>query len=1482
MELTAIAVEHRRELTIDSAIDPEIAEARGYRTLAGTGADKDLLESLGFKPYVWDRDDAYPGLLIPMYGMDGTVRGHQYKPRIPRMRRKTDGTPVPIKYETPAKAPNVVDVPAPTAERLREVPSASLWITEGVKKVDCLVTQGMAAVGLTGVFNWKSRDGVLGDWEEIPIKGRPAVICFDSDASGNRNVQLAMTRLGAWLRSRGASAVQYLIVPPEVDGVPVKGVDDFFAAGGTMDVLAAAATQTAPGAGEKDAAFTDAFLVEELADAIRDQFCWVAGMGWLRWNGRTWQEVSDVEPLEAVRVWASAQFDTALSDQRTNQAQNLAGRIAGWRAILGKSRLTALRDLSRGLIQRDVDEFDGDPDLLTVENGTIHLPSGRLLPFDPEHCITKMCAAEYTPGYSHPKWAAALRAVPEDIQEWFQDRMGQSLSGYMTPDHTMVIAHGGGSNGKSTVMDIFRKTLADYAILVSDRVLMASPDAHPTELMDFRGARYALMEETPEARQLNTQRLKQTVGTPTIKARRIRMDPVEFIASHSLFINTNYRPTVTETDHGTWRRLSLMPWPYTFRKPGQALTGPWDRKGDPSLSYAAGDPLVRSAALAWMVAGAQAWYARGRMMLPIPERVERETRDWRAETDLILGFSDDCLRFEAEAFTQTQDMLKAFNDWSGERGHRPWNDRTFASRFGAHDMVRAAKVRQGRFTVGGKQQRGWSGVEINRDGMDPFTGLREEPEPPAGEPYENLHENGAWGVAPSDEVGEYVRERLAERRKSAHEPPAGEPYEDLYREVEVPACPTCSDYRCKGCNPAGQEPIVLGFDLETADADKLFTGGYEGPFVRLSGVVDHQGSDLYHRPESVAALLNAADVIYGHNILGFDLLALAHHHGADYDALAAKAVDTLVLARLVDPPMSKNMPNGYYGLDQVAKRCGHEGKTDDLGALARKHGGYDKIPVVDQDYQDYLKGDLAATQAAYEGLRMLRDADEASATERTIAYAKREMEIVALQNRMTLNGWATDQELLAERVAHEDAQRAEAVRILSEEFGMPTHRPDRFKLRPKAQWPEEYRAGSTYGAWVWEEVVEEEAEDDYPPVLGQQLTWTVKRRYRLEVMRRYMKLFPEGAVARGLAERIPGERYEAPWATATGRQAIEAAFRAAGAAHIPSTKSGALALSSDALGPVSWYNPDTGKQQQGFMQYYAGNEELGRIAEAVLQATGARRKYAEVAKWVTSAGRVHPWIGNAQGSGRWAHVKPGVSTMGKRGAGAAERDIMVADPGHVMLTCDLSQVDMRAVAALSQDAGYMELFQPGRDAHMEMAEVYFGERTPEARQKTKAINHKLNYGGGVASTAEMNQIAVSVVQQAYDARAEAYPRVLEWLQEVRDEAQSGRLLDNGFGRMMRPDPERAYTQGPALMGQGAARDIMCESLLRLVRAAENTGRNVRPYLRGIVHDEVVLSVPEEEAKDWAALLEASFTWEWRGVPILCEVSSPAFRWSECK
>ena len=221
----ALSPDHFSELIAESALNPDVVKDRGYRTLYGSQSDREELSGLGFKPAQYNRDEAYPALLIPLYRATGEVIAHQLKPAAPRMLAGAEGKPRAVKYENPAGGTAHIDVPPFTQERLSDT-NIGLWITEGIKKVDSLVSQGRAAIGITGVFNWRRKLGTLGGWEDIPLKGRAVTVCFDADTSQNRNVQLAMRRFGAWLESKGARPVFYLIVPSEVDGAEVKGVDE--------------------------------------------------------------------------------------------------------------------------------------------------------------------------------------------------------------------------------------------------------------------------------------------------------------------------------------------------------------------------------------------------------------------------------------------------------------------------------------------------------------------------------------------------------------------------------------------------------------------------------------------------------------------------------------------------------------------------------------------------------------------------------------------------------------------------------------------------------------------------------------------------------------------------------------------------------------------------------------------------------------------------------------------------------------------------------------------------------------------------------------------------------------------------------------------------------------------------------------------------------------------------------------------------------
>lgn len=188
-----LADNHKKMLVRESRIARDKIRARGYRTVRA----KAELERLGFGRAQRNT----PGLLIPIHGPGGDVATYQYRPDEPRIK---DGRPV--KYETPSGSRMALDVHPLARARLGD-PTVPLFVTEGVKKGDALVSQGLGAVTLIGVWNWRGTNGLGGktalpDWEFVALNGRQVYIVFDSDVMLKKEVHSALVRLKAFLEIR--------------------------------------------------------------------------------------------------------------------------------------------------------------------------------------------------------------------------------------------------------------------------------------------------------------------------------------------------------------------------------------------------------------------------------------------------------------------------------------------------------------------------------------------------------------------------------------------------------------------------------------------------------------------------------------------------------------------------------------------------------------------------------------------------------------------------------------------------------------------------------------------------------------------------------------------------------------------------------------------------------------------------------------------------------------------------------------------------------------------------------------------------------------------------------------------------------------------------------------------------------------------------------------------------------------------------------
>ncbi|MGI8711108.1 MAG: DUF3631 domain-containing protein [Acidimicrobiales bacterium] len=226
---SALFPQHQK-LLVASAIDPEVAAERGYVSVD----QKTRLARLGFSP----AQQRVPGLLVPIHGTAGGVVAHQYRPDDPR----TTKAGKVVKYETPSGSRLVLDVP-PRVRPLLGDPAVDLWVTEGARKADAAASAGLACLSLSGVWAWRGTNGdggktALADWHDVALNGRVVHVCFDSDVMTKDGVRAALAAFKDYLGHRDAK-VRLVYLPADDDKV---GLDDYLAAGGTVDDLLAAST----------------------------------------------------------------------------------------------------------------------------------------------------------------------------------------------------------------------------------------------------------------------------------------------------------------------------------------------------------------------------------------------------------------------------------------------------------------------------------------------------------------------------------------------------------------------------------------------------------------------------------------------------------------------------------------------------------------------------------------------------------------------------------------------------------------------------------------------------------------------------------------------------------------------------------------------------------------------------------------------------------------------------------------------------------------------------------------------------------------------------------------------------------------------------------------------------------------------------------------------------------------------------------------
>ncbi|ROH86319.1 DNA polymerase I [Pseudomethylobacillus aquaticus] len=242
-----------------------------------------------------------------------------------------------------------------------------------------------------------------------------------------------------------------------------------------------------------------------------------------------------------------------------------------------------------------------------------------------------------------------------------------------------------------------------------------------------------------------------------------------------------------------------------------------------------------------------------------------------------------------------------------------------------------------------------------------------------------------------------------------------------------------------------------------------------------------------------------------------------------------------------------------------------------------------------------------------------------------------------------------------------------------------------------------------------------------------------------------------------------------------------------------------------------------------------------------------------------ATGRVHTSYSQAVAvTGRLASSDPNLQNIPVRTAeGRRIREAFVAAPGSVIVSADYSQIELRIMAHLSQDAGLLAAFAAGEDIHRATAAEIFGvERSAvdhEQRRYAKVINFGLIYGMsafGLAQNLNIDRSAAASYIERYFAR---YPGVRDYMQNTREQAKAQGYVETLFGRrlwvpeinspngMRRAGAERAAINAPM---QGTAADLIKLAMIAVQGWLESAQLSTKLIMQ--VHDELVLEVPDAE------------------------------------
>ena len=279
--------------------------------------------------------------------------------------------------------------------------------------------------------------------------------------------------------------------------------------------------------------------------------------------------------------------------------------------------------------------------------------------------------------------------------------------------------------------------------------------------------------------------------------------------------------------------------------------------------------------------------------------------------------------------------------------------------------------------------------------------------------------------------------------------------------------------------------------------------------------------------------------------------------------------------------------------------------------------------------------------------------------------------------------------------------------------------------------------------------------------------------------------------------------------------------------------------------------------------------EIARLVLDYRQLAKLKSTYTDAltASILPDTGRVHTsfsMVGAA--TGRLSSSDPNLQNIPIRTAeGRSIRTAFIARPGHLLLSADYSQLELRLVAHVAGEQSMLEAFHKGIDIHAQTASEVFGVplegMDSETRRRAKAINFGIIYGISGFGLARQLGIPQGEARDYIKAYLDRFPGISTYMDEIKKTAKQTGYVETLFGRRLHirglgaSNPaQRGFAERQAINApiQGSAADIIKRAMIRLPGELAAAGLTARMLLQ--VHDELIFEVPESEAEACARLV----------------------------